>query len=354
MAPRTRVVKTEEIVETDRIDGFAHPRETIRLVGQDRALARAARAIRGGHPPQGWLIAGPPGIGKATLAYRIARYMLAYGASASGAEDLSVPERDGTAIQVAAGAHPGLMVLKRGLNDSGKLMSETSVGVVRKLSGFFGMTSGAGGWRIAIVDTADDMNPAAANALLKMLEEPPSRAMLILLSNMPGRLLPTIRSRCQRLDLRPLDPATLEGALAQFLPDTDAKERASLARLAGGSIGMALQLASGDSVALARDADRLLDTSGTPDIAGLLALADRIGRITDGLDTFTTFLADALIQRIRARAQGNAPHLDRWVECLNRLQASFGRTAALNLDPRQTLLGAAGALAGTRQRAGAL
>ena len=97
------------------------------------------------------------------------------------------------------------------------------------------MTSGAGGWRVAIVDTADDMNDNAANALLKLLEEPPSRAMLLLLSNRPGRLLPTIRSRCQRLDLRPLDEATVAEALKMLLPDADAEERASLARLSGGS-----------------------------------------------------------------------------------------------------------------------
>src|ERR1700749_754227 len=202
MAKRSKPV---EIVETDRLEGFAHPRETHRLIGQDEALARAARAIRGGRPPQAWLISGPPGIGKATLAYRIARYLLAFGASAKGPEDLSVPEKDGAALQVMAGAHPGLLVLKRAVNErTGKLMTVLSVDEVRKLSGFFGMTSGAGGWRVAIIDTADDMNDAAANALLKMLEEPPSNAMLLLLTNAPGRLLPTIRSRCQRLQLRPL------------------------------------------------------------------------------------------------------------------------------------------------------
>ena len=354
MAPRARVVKSEDVPETDRLEGFSHPRETLRLVGQGEALARAARAIRAGHPPQGWLLTGPPGIGKATLAYRIARYMLAYGATAAGAEDLSVPERDANALQVIAGAHPGLLVLKRGFNDSGKLMSETSVAVVRKLSGFFGMTSGAGGWRIAIVDTADDMNDAAANALLKMLEEPPSRAMVLLLSNTPGRLLPTIRSRCQRLALRPLDDQTLESELKQLLPDLASAERAALARLAGGSIGMALRLAGGDSVALAKEADRLLDRAASPDIAAILALGDRLYRITDGLDSFATFLTDALTQRIRAKAVAGAPHLDRWVECLNRLSHSFARTAALNLEPRQTLLSAAGVLANTSRRAGAL
>ena len=126
-----------------------------------------------------------------------------------GPDDLSVSgQRSGRARRSAAGAHPGLLVLKRGVNPkTGKLMTVLSVDEIRRLAGFFGMTSGAGGWRVAIVDTADDMNDNAANALLKMLEEPPGRAMLLLLSNTPGRLLPTIRSRCQRLDLRPLDEA---------------------------------------------------------------------------------------------------------------------------------------------------
>ncbi|HJW41355.1 MAG TPA: DNA polymerase III subunit delta' [Rhizomicrobium sp.] len=355
MPPRVRISKTTaDAPEPDRVEGFPHPRETFRFVGQGQALVRASRVIRGGYPPQAWLITGPPGVGKATLAYRIARYALAHGATSEGAEDLSVSEREANAAQIAAGSHPGLLVLKRGLNDSGKMMSETSVHVVRKLSGFFGMTSAAGGWRIAIVDTADDMNDAAANALLKMLEEPPPRAMLLLLSNVPGRLLPTIRSRCQRLDLRPLDANALEEELARLLPDMPTAERTSLARLASGSLGMALQLAGGDGVALARDADNLLDCAAAPDIAAILALGDRVARITDGLPNLGEFLIEALMTRIRARAFEGRGRLDRWVECLNRLNAGFTRTSALNLEPRQTLLSAAGQLAAATKRAGAL
>ena len=352
MAKRAR---SEEIPETDRIEGFPHPRETTCLVGQDTALSRVSRAIRSGRPPQAWLISGPPGVGKATLAYRMARYMLAFGATDKGAEDLSVPEKDPAAIQVAAASHPGLLVLKRGLNpETGKLMNVLSVNEVRRLAGFFGMTSGAGGWRVAIIDTADDMNDAAANALLKMLEEPPSRAMLIVLSNVPGRLLPTIRSRCQKVDLRPLDTTTVEKELSRLLPDTDAKERAALARLSGGSIGMALQLADGEGVALAREADRLLDNASVPDVAAILALGDKIGRMTDGLESFGTFLLQALVDRIRAQALAGKSNLDLWVECLNKLEASFRRSSALYLESRQTVLSAARTLAATSRRAGAL
>jgi DNA polymerase-3 subunit delta' len=198
------------------------------------------------------------------------------------------------------------------------------------------------------------MNDAAANALLKMLEEPPPRAMLMLLSNVPGRLLPTIRSRCQRLDLRPLDAATLEGELARLLPDTPAADRAALARMAGGSLGLALRLSGGDAVGLARDADALLDRAREPDIAAILALGERVARMTDGLAAFGTFLEDALTARIRARALDGGARLDRWVECLNRVHGLFARTAALNLEPRQTLVGAAGLLAQTARRAGGI
>src|ERR1700742_1461118 len=239
--------RSAEPNDSDRIEGFDHPRETFALVGQDDALRRAARALRSGRPPSAWLITGAPGVGQATLAYRIARYLLAYGATDAGPEDLSVPADHPATRQVAAQSHPGLLVLKRAVNQkTGKLMTVLSVDEIRRLADFFGMTSGAGGWRVAIIDTADDMNDNAANALLKMLEEPPSNALLLLLSNTPGRLLPTIRSRCQRLDLRPLDDETLQRALANYLPELNGAERASLARLSGGSLGAALTLATGE------------------------------------------------------------------------------------------------------------
>lgn len=344
-----------EIIETDRIEGFAHPRQTHTLVGQDAALAQASRTIRGGKPPQAWLVCGPPGIGKATLAYRIARYLLAYGARDTGAQDFSVPANDPASQQVAAGSHPGLLVLKRGLNpDTGKMMSVLSVTEIRRLAGFFGMTSGAGGWRVAIVDTADDMNDNAANALLKLLEEPPSRAMLLLLSNTPGRLLPTIRSRCRRLELRPLDAAPLEQELARLLPDTGLAERAALARLSGGSIGAALRLSGGEGAALAAEADRLVDAASAPDVIALLALGDRIARMTDELEMFGDFLREALVARIRAKAGQGAAHLDRWTALVTRLNAHFARASGLHLEPRQTLLGAARELAHTARRAGSV
>lgn len=325
--------------DSDQIEGFAHPRDAADLLGQEAALSRVSRALRAGRPPSAWLITGAPGIGKATLAYRIARYLLAYGATDAGPEDLSVPQDNSAARQVSAQAHPGLLVLKRAVNPrTGKLMTVLSVDEIRRLSDFFGMTSGAGGWRVAIVDTADDMNDNAANALLKMLEEPPSNALLLLLSNTPGRLLPTIRSRCQRLDLRPLEDAVLLQALARYLPEASSADRASLARLSGGSIGAALTLAAGDGADLAREADQLIEHAREPDLLALLTLGEKLGRMRDGLDRFGEFLTQSLADRIRGRAHAGGAGLERWVKLLGRIEQSFGRATALHLEPRQSLL----------------
>lgn len=328
------------------------PRKTLTLIGHQSALATAARAIRGGRPPQGWLISGPPGVGKATFAFRIARYLLAYGATDRGPEDLSVPENDPASVQVTAGGHPGLLLLQRGINaNTGKPMTVLGVDEIRKLAGFFGMTSGAGGWRVAIVDTADDMNPQAANALLKALEEPPARAILMLLSNAPGQLLPTIRSRCQRLDLRPLTDMELSKELSKKLPDLGASERETLVRISGGSIGVALTLAEDDGLALAEEADRLVHRASSPDIGATLALADKLSRINDGADRFGQFLIEALTNRIRTRAMEGGAGLDRWTTLLEKLNRSFLRTSALHLDPRQTILSADKAISDTARRA---
>jgi DNA polymerase III subunit delta' len=332
--------------EADRIEGQPHPRETYRVVGQEAALARAAHAIRGARVPSAWLITGPPGVGKATLAYTIARYLLRYGASAEGPADLAMALNDPVSKLIEARAHPGLLVLSRRADDKGKLPTRLKVDEVRRLSSFFGLTASAGGWRVAVLDTDDDMNEEAANALLKNLEEPPPRGVLLVLAHAPGRLLPTIRSRCQRLDLRPFDDETLRAELAERLPELKEKDRAVLAQLAEGSLGLALRLASEEGLELAREAERLLEARGTPDIPAILALADRIMRgHDDALDHFGQFLCQAVANRVRKRAEsGQGVGLDRWVEVWGRLNALFARADGLHLDSRQTVLASALAL----------
>jgi DNA polymerase III subunit delta' len=345
MSPARRETAAEE---PDRVEGQAQPRETYDLVGQDAALARAARAIRSGRRPQAWLIAGPPGIGKATLAYRIARYLLRHGASAAGPPDLSVPANDAVSRQIEAQAHPGLLVLRRRENDRGKLKSVLDVDEVRRLGGFFGLTAEAGGWRVAIVDSADEMNDNAANALLKILEEPPARGLLILISHAPGRLLPTIRSRSQRLDLKPLDETVLSAALGRLLPDVNGEDRAVLARLSEGSLGLALRLSGEEGLRLARDAETLLDTRGAPDPGAVLALAERVAR-SNGLRQFGEFLAQAISRRIRARAHDGKTD-ERGVELWQQVNALYERATGLHLEPRQTILSSAREIADAKRR----
>lgn len=351
-----RVKAVEELPEADRIEGQPHPRETYELVGQDAALGRASHAIRSGRLAHAWLIAGPQGVGKATFAYRAARYMLRYGASGEGPADLSVPANDIVSKQIEAQAHPGLLVLARRLDDKGKLPTALKVSEIRRLASFFGLTSASGGWRVAIVDTADDMNEEAANALLKTLEEPPARGLLLVLAHAPGRLLPTIRSRCQRIDLRPLDDKVLSAALAERLPETAEKDRVALAHLADGSLGMALRLASEDGLELARAAESLLAAKGAPDVPKILALGDKVARLRDdGLANYGQFLRQALANRVRAAAEsGKGAHLDRWVEVWERLNAMFMSADALHLDSRQTVLSSALALEETKRRSGTI
>lgn len=343
----------QEPVLLDCISDALHPRRSEKLIGQDNALAIVSRAIRAGRPPGAWLFCGPPGLGKATLAYRIARYMLAYGATDRGPADLSVPPNAPEAQLIAAGAHPGLLVLKRGINtDTGKPMTVLSVDEVRKLGSFFGMTSGAGGWRVALIDTADDMNDAAANALLKLLEEPPARAMLLVLAHAPGRMLPTIRSRCQKIFLRPLANDVLENELNLQLPELSAADRHGLVQLSGGSLGAAIRLADGDGLMLADAAARLIDEARSPDVPGLFALADKIARISDGQSQLGEFLLQALARRIRSRALTEGGDLSRWMRTLEELSARFARANGLHLDPRQLLLGTARALNGAVRQSG--
>lgn len=331
----------------------AHPRETYDLIGHEAALKRVAHAIRNGKPPQAWLMTGPPGVGKATLAFRLARYLLKYGATADGPADLSVPADDPVSRRVAAQSHPSLLVIRRRPDDKGKMPTELKVDEVRRIAPFFGMSAGEDGWRVAIVDTADDMNENAANALLKNLEEPPPKSLLMLLSHAPGRLLPTIRSRCQRLDLRPLDDAALADELARRLPDADKKERAALLRFAGGSLGLALRLAGEGGLDLAREADALFETAN-PDVPALLAFGDRLYRIEDGVAEFGGFVSRALAERIRLRAEAGGPRADAWLALWERFNEMYERATGLNLDPRQTVLSSAYAVARTRRKAGAI
>lgn len=350
------------------------PRETATLVGHAEAEADILHAIQSGRMHHAWLITGPQGIGKATLAYRIARYLLANpeGEAAAMADagpslfgdlpatpptSLDVPEDHPVFRQVAAGAHPDLMVVEKGVTKEGRQRTEIVVEDVRAVVDFYSKTSAAGGWRVTIIDSVDELNRSAANALLKVLEEPPARAVLLLVAHMPGRVLPTLRSRCRRLALRPLPPADFEELIAAKAPDLGAEERRLTAALADGSPGVAFKLISGDGLALYHQAVDLLTSLPSLDPRTALALADEMaGRGNE--EKFRLFgdILGGLLGRAACVAGGGMPGLSipgeeetlrrlanvadfpTWSELWERCASLIAKAEGLTLDRKQVTL----------------
>jgi len=192
-------------LEADRAPGAPHPRETAVLIGQEAAEREFLEARGAGRLHHAWLISGPRGVGKATLAWRIARFLLTTPVTADGRPDASAPPASldsdwnaPVARRVLALSEPRLFLLRRPWDAKAeRLRQEITVDEVRKLRSFFGLSVADGGRRVVIVDAADEMNVNAANALLKLLEEPPANTVILLVSHQPSRLLPTIRSRCR-------------------------------------------------------------------------------------------------------------------------------------------------------------
>ena len=339
------------------------PRERLKLVGHGEAEQTLLSAFQSGRLPHAWLISGPRGIGKATLAYRFARFLLNGGSEGGlfgGPDDLSVPAESSVAHRVAAQAHPDMRVVERTANErTGKLRTEIVVDDVRDLSHFLRLTPSDGGWRIAIVDAADEMNRNAANALLKILEEPPDRAVLLVVSHAPGRLLPTIRSRCRKLVMKPLPLDQTDALIGEFLPELSPQDRQALANLADGSPGRALELAAAGSLDLYRAVADLLATLPTLDLGRLHGLADRAARAGAEGDFRTIgFLLGWWIETlVHEGARGasaasvmagdgalrhrlaQAASLDRWVDGWEKNAQLFARADAVNLDRKQVVLG---------------
>ena len=255
-APRVIDAEIEAPPEADRLGGWPHPRATRALFGHEAGEAVLAGAMASGRLHHAWLITGEEGIGKATLAYRTARFLLAQdGALPREVRSLALPEDDRTARQVAHLSHPGLIVLRRAWDTAGKKFRQSiAIDDIRQLRHFLQRTA-ATPWRAVVIDAADDLNTNSANALLKSLEEPPPRTVFLVIANSPGRLLPTIRSRCRTLRLQPLAPDALKPAVAAACRQAgrDVPDDAQLAKLfalAKGSPRRVLQLLDGGGLAL--------------------------------------------------------------------------------------------------------
>ena len=273
------------------------PRENPALFGHAAADSVFAEAVASGRVHHAWLLTGPPGVGKATLAFRMARRLLT---QAGEAHDPANP----VFRRLARGTHADVLTLEREMDEKRRRMkTEIAVDQVRAVTGFMHLTPAEGGWRVVIVDGAEDMNRNAANALLKVLEEPPRRAILLLTADAPGRLLPTIRSRCRRLKLDPLEPAEMDAALTALLPDTSGEVRAGLAAVANGAPGRAVALAEDGALALAALARDVLAAPRIP-ITRMYEVADQVNRSDTGFSTFMTLLRRDLSDAVRTAARG--------------------------------------------------
>jgi DNA polymerase-3 subunit delta' len=352
--PRKAVDRDDDL-RLDQIPGWPLPEERGNWLGDTEAERTLLDAYRSGRMHHAWLIVGPRGIGKATLAYRFARFVLAHAdpnaPEVRRATDLALDPEHTAFRKVAARAHPNLLVLQRAYNDERKrFFTELTVDEIRRTVSFFGTTSGEDGWRIAIVDPADDMNASAANALLKILEEPPSRSLFLIVSHAPGRLVPTIRSRCRRLNLRPLLPETIGTALRDNAGDLDEEEIATASALAEGSLRKAINLTTEDGLTVYRDLSGLLAGLPALDTEALHSFADRVaGRGNDeAYEGFLDALSAWFDRRVRgesepdpaarlAPAVATAP-LETWPELWENLRHSSELADELNLDRKQAVL----------------
>lgn len=358
---------TDDPALPDQIEGAPHPRDTPVLVGQQSAEAAFLDAFNAGKLHHAWLLTGPRGVGKATLAWRIARFLLATPDPDAGgrfapepATTLDVPADHSVARRMAARSEPGLKSITRSVDEKTKrLRKQIVIDDVRKLAGFFQLSAAEGGRRVVIIDDADELNPNAANALLKMLEEPPDRAVLLLISHRPSGLLPTIRSRCRVLRLRSLEAEEMAQALARFEPPLTG-DAAALGELSGGTVGGALRLALLGGRETYSELVNLLGGLPHMDRARGIKLAEAVAaRGKEAQLTLLFDLLDLLLVRLaRTGSTGHPPAIEAapneaamlsrlsptpaqgriWAETAQEVSARARHGLAVNLDPAALVL----------------
>jgi DNA polymerase-3 subunit delta' len=334
------------------------PRENPALLGHAEAERELRRLVQAGRLPHAILLTGPRGIGKATLAFRLARFLLA---ASNRQEELAIDPESGVFRRVASGGHADLLTVERAYDPRRRrLRSDIIVEDTRAIAGFFRLTAAEEGWRVVIVDGAEEMNRNAANALLKILEEPPRRSLLLLVSHSPGRLLPTVRSRCRHFPLTELARPVVLQLLGQYRPELARSEAEALAGLAEGSIGRVIELADAGGLALYRSMLGMLAQVPPVDVVELYAFADKLAR-PDAEEAYRASeeLLSQFLARVALRAAGRfgadeliagegeamqrlAACADpaRWADLRDRIGRDFANTDQLNLDRKQAILGA--------------
>lgn len=337
---------------SDDENGIAAPRATNDLFGHGEAERTLLDAYRSGRIAHAWLIGGARGIGKATLAYRMARFVLANPVPAmptvANATSLAIDPNNPVARQVVTGAHGGLLTLERTTNDKGVLRSVITVDESRETISFFGSTAAVNGWRVCIVDMVDELNANAANALLKIIEEPPARSLFLLVSHAPQRVLATIRSRCRKLSLRPLEEGDVIRAVALATGKSENDpDLIAAAASSGGSAGHALELMGGKTLGLQKQTEALLDGLPKLDPRALHTLGDQLplnDRAALGavIDSIERWISEKLH---RDDVSANLPRLARLAEVWEKIVNDARETEAYNLERKPLVFSVFGMLA---------
>ncbi len=338
--------------EPDALAGAPHPRERLAFFGQEAAEASVLDAYAAGRLHHAWLIGGPQGIGKATFAYRVARFLLSQvPGSPPSATSLALAPDAAVARQVAAQAHPNLMVLRRQPATDKKGPSTTiPVEMVRRAVSMFGSTAANGGYRVCIVDSAEDLTTASANALLKLVEEPPARSVFLIVAHRPQSVLPTIRSRCRRLLLRSLDAHDLRQVVSSLGPPWSEAAVGDVDRaigLAEGSARRCLEMLDPARARLVESVRTMLDALPDHDLKRVLILAESLAKKDAeadyelAIETVERWIGE----RIAAGASGGPARLAPLVEVCDKIRRSAREVDVYNLDRRPLVLTLFGDLA---------
>lgn len=352
MAPRTN----EAVPEADRFEDAPHPRETFAFVGHAEAERALLDALKSNRLPQAYIIGGEPGIGKATLAWRLARFVLAHPdlEAASAAQDLAVDPDHPAARKIAALSHGNVFLLRREWNEKTRRhFSEIRVDDVRQATQMFQRSAGGEGYRICIVDSADDLNRSAANALLKLVEEPPPRSLFLIVAHQPGLVLPTLRSRCRALLLRPLSAgeivSVIEG-LGEPWTDVELGALRAVADRAQGSVSAALRLLMDDGLERDRLVSQLLDNLPALDWRAVHALADQAaGRDNEAeFDRLMASIIAWIDARLHSEAARGAGRLAPLAEVWEKAAEAAREAEVMNLDKRPLILSIFADLAAAR------
>ena len=315
------------------------------IVGQDKAVEQFASAWASRKLHHAWLLAGPRGVGKASFAHAAARRVLADAAGpASSLPGVETSDDHPMVRLVEARSHPDMRQLERLVNEkTGNLARSISVDQVRSLADLFDLSPAMSDWRVVIIDSVDELEPAGANALLKMLEEPPPNSIFFLVSHAPGRLLPTIRSRCRRLDFQALDDDAMTSVLELAAPETSASERAKIVAISFGSAGRALAFAE-LGLAKIEDAATAILRQGDPTNARRSELASELGKRGAG-ERYAAFLELAPTLIAREARQVDGARRERALDAYARARELAAVAPRVSLDPAATVFQLGGILA---------